>query len=69
MVSKEIDAYLRLEDANGKQLAEDDDSGGNLDARIIFTAPRDGIYRVVATSCSPANGRFTLSVKEIVPAK
>src|SRR5262249_25886133 len=42
MVSNEFDAYLRLEDSSGKELAEDDDSGGNLNARIIFNCTKDG---------------------------
>src|SRR5262249_43485834 len=46
------DNYLRLENAQGQQLAEDDDSGGNLNARIIFTAPADGWYRIIVTSYS-----------------
>src|SRR5262249_17921184 len=32
--SKDFDPYLRLEDAWGKELATDDDSGGGLNARI-----------------------------------
>jgi hypothetical protein len=40
--SKEFDAFLRLEYASGKQLAIDDDSGGNLNARITFRSPKSG---------------------------
>jgi hypothetical protein len=69
MVSKDLDAYLRLEDSEGKQLAENDDTEGSLNARITFTPSRDGTYRVVATSGSPATGRLTLRVQEVVPAK
>src|SRR5438105_2950700 len=41
MVSTQFDSYLRLEDAKGRELAEDDDSGGNLNAQIVFTCPKD----------------------------
>src|SRR5689334_16918165 len=34
---QQFDPYLRIEDSAGKQLAQDDDSGGNLNARIRFT--------------------------------
>src|SRR6266542_4412649 len=34
MVSTQFDSFLRLEDAKGTELAQDDDSGGNLNARI-----------------------------------
>src|SRR6185369_1244130 len=36
MTSKEIDSYLRLEDATGKEDRKDDDSGGFVNARIQF---------------------------------
>jgi hypothetical protein len=37
-------AFLRLEDAQGKKLAENDDieEGVNLNSRIVFTAPTSG---------------------------
>ena len=58
------DNFLRLENAKGEQLAQDDDSGGNLNARIIFQAPADGYYRIIVTSYAPkANGSYLLTVK------
>ena len=44
------DNFLRLEDPQGQQVAFDDDSGGNLNARIIYLAPTDGWYRIIVTS-------------------
>jgi hypothetical protein len=64
MMSKKIDAYLRLEDNGGKQLAEDDDGGGGHDARITFACPADGIYHIIATTYSGETGPFILAVKE-----
>jgi len=63
MVSTMFDAYLRLEDANGKELAKDDDSGGDLNARILFDCPKEGVYRIIATTFIGGSGEFTLSVK------
>jgi hypothetical protein len=64
MVSTQFDSYLRLEDPKGKELAEDDDSGGMLNARIIFNCPADGEYRVIATTFGPQMaGAYTLTVK------
>jgi serine protease Do len=61
--SVHIDAYLRLEDPDGKQVAEDDDGGGNLNSRIVYTAPADGEYRIVVTTCDPEQtGNYRLSV-------
>lgn len=69
MVSKEIDSYLRLEDANGKKLAKDDDSGGLVNARINFQCPKDGEYRVICTTFAGGTGPFTLAIQEMVLAK
>jgi len=58
------DNFLRLENAKGEQLAQDDDSGGNLNARITFPAPADGWYRIIVTSYAPrASGAYTLKVR------
>jgi hypothetical protein len=62
--SKEFDAFLRLEDAAGKQLALDDDSGGFPNARIIFRSPKSGLYRVIVTSFDRTKGgAYTLTVR------
>src|SRR5437773_1851671 len=50
LVGRGFDAYLRLEDASGKGLAEDDDSGRNQNSRIVFTAPSTETYRLIATT-------------------
>jgi CHAT domain-containing protein/tetratricopeptide (TPR) repeat protein len=61
---KALDPFLRLLDASGKMLASDDDSGGGLNARILFPAPATGTYQIVATSFNGAGvGPFTLTVK------
>jgi hypothetical protein len=64
MVSTQFDPFLRLENAAGQQLAQDDDSGGFPNARIVYIAPEDGTYRVIGTSFSPATGGFTLLIRE-----
>jgi hypothetical protein len=57
------DNWLRIEDAKGKQLAEDDDSGGGTDAQIIFECKTAGEYRVIVTSFDAgATGDFAVSV-------
>lgn len=64
MIGMGFDAYLRLEDPKGKELAEDDDSGGNLNARIEFNCQRDGAYRVICTTYNEQGmGGYTLLVK------
>ena len=60
-----FDAYLRLEDNKSKQLAEDDDSGGDLDAQILFTPTDDGVYRVITTTFdADETGPFNLRIQE-----
>lgn len=57
------DNWLRLEDAKGKQLAEDDDSGGGTDAQVIFECKTAGDYRVIVTSFDAATtGDFIVTV-------
>lgn len=63
-MSKAFDAYLYLEDADGKLLAEDDDGGEGLNLRIIFRAEKTGTYRLIATSLGNTwPGAFSLSVR------
>ena len=64
--SADFDAYLILEDAQGKKLAEDNDSGGNTNAKIVFRAPRDEAYRIVVLSFNGnETGNYTLTVRKI----
>jgi hypothetical protein len=62
--SKAFDAYLRLEDSTGHQLAADDDSGGNLNARIMFQCRVEGTYRIIATSLGGRTGEFVLTIQQ-----
>jgi hypothetical protein len=69
MLSTQFDTYLRLEDPSGLELAEDDDSGGNLNSRITFTAKTDGSFRISATTYDGRVGLYTLKVREVAPAR
>ena len=60
----DIDPYLFLE-ADGKVIRQDDDSGGDLNARIIFAPEKDAEYRVIATTLRPAYGDFTLTIRAV----
>lgn len=58
------DNFLRVENSQGQQLAADDDSGGNLNARIQFRAPQDGWYRIIVTSFAQrASGPYLLRIR------
>jgi hypothetical protein len=59
----EWDNWLRIEDATGKHLAEDDDSGGGTDAQLVFECKTAGEYRVIVTSFdAAATGDFIVTV-------
>jgi TPR repeat protein len=58
-----LDAFLRLEDAEGRELAFDDDGGGWPHARLFYRPATDGVYTVVATSFDPRQtGAYTVTV-------
>ncbi|MEI7687527.1 MAG: HEAT repeat domain-containing protein, partial [Planctomycetota bacterium] len=65
MTSREIDSFLRLEDADSREVARDDDGGGNLNARIVFEPTETGIYRIVASSFGGQAGAFDVTVRRI----
>jgi hypothetical protein len=62
-----FDPYLVVLDPGGQKVAEDDDSGGHLNALVVLRAPATGVYQIQATTCSERNvGAFNLRVTEIV---
>jgi thiol-disulfide isomerase/thioredoxin len=65
MSSSELDPFLRLENSGGKQLAYNDDAHPKtLDARIVFKAPKDDTYKIIATCYKPKAGAYLLTVRE-----
>lgn len=71
MMSDQIDSYLILVDDTKAEIREDDDSGGGLNAHLVFTAPRAGVYQIQATHCPGPNngiattGNYTLLVERL----
>jgi len=65
LMSKNFDAYMRLEDETGRELAKDDDGGDGLNSRIKFTADKDGAYKVFATTFNGGEGNYTLIVRAL----
>ena len=65
MRSTTVDAYLILKrgSASGDVIAEDDDGGGSLDARVTVTLPEDSAYTVIANSVEPGAGDYTLTLE------
>jgi hypothetical protein len=65
MVGKDIDPFLRIENASGAMLAEDRKGGGKGNARIFYRVPKTEDYDIIATSTNPGMGKFTLTIKEL----
>lgn len=74
--SDDFDPYLILQDADGAELASDDDSGERLNAQIAaFELPADGTYTIILTTLgnlsngTPISGTYTLALFEgdVVP--
>jgi Ca2+-binding RTX toxin-like protein len=59
------DATLRLLDAQGRELAFDDNSGAALDAHIQFTATESGEYYLDVGSNGGETGTYTVRVREL----
>lgn len=56
------DPVVKVHDAQGVEIASDDDGGEGLNAYLEFTAPSDGVYYVEATSFDEsATGGYTLN--------
>jgi serine protease Do len=69
MTSSEIDPYLILLSADGSELAQDDDSGGDKNAKITVTLPTDGTYTFLANSYEAGqSGNYQLKVVTAVPS-
>ena len=51
-----MDPVVRVLDSNGGERARDDDSGGNRDAKLVFTAPAAGEYLIEVTDAGNRSG-------------
>ncbi len=64
LTSGDFDAYLMVFDENDEKIAEDDDSGGGLDAQLFVTIPADGTYRILANSYGEsAEGEYLMTIR------
>ena len=63
MDSEEFDTVLTLKGPNGEEVAFNDDSGGTLNSRIIYSVNATGSYTIVARSYSGAGGNYKIEVR------
>ncbi|MBZ0310104.1 MAG: PPC domain-containing protein, partial [Anaerolineae bacterium] len=63
-----LDPYLRVKDAGGNVIVEDDDSGGNLNALARLEVRQSGEFIIEASSLNPTDaGEFVLEVRDAGP--
>jgi serine/threonine protein kinase/formylglycine-generating enzyme required for sulfatase activity len=65
MDSKELESFLVLRDRTGTELAYDRDSGGENNARLLYTPATDNVYSVFAASFK-GTGSFQLRIVEMI---
>lgn len=64
LASPDFDAYLIVWQPDGEELAQDDDGGGQSNARVSVVLPTNGTYTVfVNTAAAGQQGRYTLSAR------
>ena len=60
-----FDAYLRIEDEAKKKLADNDDGGDNMNARLSFRPSKTATYRIVVSTWRHyQTGRYCLVVRD-----
>ena len=65
-----LDAWLKIEDKDGKQLARSDDAEGSRDPLLIWTAPSDGVFIAAIGDLAHRGGRdflYRLAITEAQP--
>ena len=62
--SKQLETFLRLECPPGVGGVSTYDAGGSGRARIDYTCPKSGTYRIGVSTFNPRFGAFTLSITE-----
>lgn len=58
------DPYLRLLNADGREIGVNDDSGGTLNSRLDIEAPADGVYYLEAAGFGSSSGAYVLGAIE-----
>lgn len=64
----DIDPWLKIRDANGKELATNDDDAGSLEPLLLWTVPADGTYSAVVGDVTQRGGPEFFYRLTIAPA-
>lgn len=66
-----LDAWLKIENKDGKELARNDDAEGSRDPQLTWTAPGDGVFVVAIGDLTHHGGRdylYRLAIAEAKPS-
>lgn len=66
-----LDAWLKIEDKDGKQLARTDDADGSRDPQLTWTAPSDGVFVAAIGELTHRGGsdyRYRLAIGQAKPS-
>ena len=69
-IGSSVDAWLKIENKDGRQLATNDDANGSRDPMLIWTAPADGPFTVAIGDVSHQGGEdafYRLAITEASP--
>jgi hypothetical protein len=67
----EMDPWLKILDADGRELAVNDDDGGSIEPRLVWTVPADGRYTAVVGDVTQRAGAeffYRLQVTPVGPS-
>lgn len=63
VTSEDFDTVVSLVGPDGEEVAFNDDFGGTLNSRIVYTAPASGSYTIVTKSFDGQGGDYSLEVR------
>lgn len=66
-----LDAWLKIEDADGKEVARNDDAAGSRDPQLTWTAPADGVFTVALGDVTHRGGDdfvYRIAITEAAPS-
>ena len=67
----EIDAWLKILNQEGKEIATNDDADGSSDPRLVWTAPADGTFTAMVGDLTQRGGQtfyYRLQISPTVPS-
>ena len=66
-----LDAWLKIEDSEGKEIARNDDAAGSRDPQLTWTAPADGIFTIALGELTHRGGPdfiYRIAITEAEPS-